>query len=139
MTDRLVAFSCSIFETDVVLWVPGAMLVFVDLSVASIEEPVGVVVKSAVSSAASEAIVSGFVEAPVVSMVGTGTGFHCAAHRSGVVLDYTDLHRCGDMIDRVQDPGIIVQALTLGPSILYSSVLFVYSDSHVHHLGQGFQ
>ena len=82
------------------------MLVFIDLSVASIEGPIGVVVKSTVSSTASEAILSGSVEAPVVSMVGTGP--HCAAHRSGVILDYTDLHRCGDLIDRVQDLGIIV-------------------------------
>ena len=104
----LITFSCSIFKADVVLWVPWAMLVFVDLSVASIEGPVGVVVKSAVSSAASEAIVSGFVEAPVVSMVGTGTGLHCAAHGSGVVLYYTDVHWCGDLVDRVQDLGIIV-------------------------------
>ena len=99
------------------------MLVFIDLSVASIEGPVGVVVKSAVSSAASEAIVSGFVEAPVVSVVGTGTGPHCAAHRSRVILDYTDLHRCGDLIDRVQDLGIIVQALMLGTSILLRGLL----------------
>ena len=95
----LITFSCSIFKVDVVLWVPGAMLVFIDLSVASIEGPVGVVVKSAVSSTASEAIMSGFVEAPVVSMV--GTGLHCAARGSGVVLDNTDLYWCSDLVDRV--------------------------------------
>ena len=111
------------------------MVVFV-LSVTSIEGPVGVVIKTTVSPTVSKAVVSGFVEAPMVSLM--GTGFHCAAHGSGVVLNHTDLHWCGGLIDCVQDLSVIVQTVSLGSSVLHCSVFSVYSDSHFHHLGQGF-
>ena len=126
--ELLVTFSCSIFKADVVPRVPLVVAVFVDLSVTSIEGPVGVVIKPTVSPTASEAIVSGFDEAPLISLM--GTGLHCAAHGSRLALNHADLHWCGDLIDCVQDLCVIVQTVSLGSSVLHCSVFSVYFDSH---------